>query len=168
MNRILALLIVVSFLSAEVYAHPGEQTDCPQQRLDKIDPRVPVPLLPHMALHQKQNMREHLEAVQGVTIGIANSDFNSIALAASRMGYTEEMASMCQHMGAGAKGFTEKALSFHKSADRIADAAKQKDMNGVLRQLSETLTHCTSCHTTFRQQIVTDSEMRRILGGASH
>lgn len=31
--------------------------------LDGMDTRAPVPLLPMMANHQKQNMRAHLQAV---------------------------------------------------------------------------------------------------------
>ena len=34
--------------------------------LDSMDTRVPVPLLPMMANHQKQNMRDHLHAVQEI------------------------------------------------------------------------------------------------------
>nr|MBP9088338.1 hypothetical protein [Kofleriaceae bacterium] len=37
-----------------------------QGMLDQLDTRKPMPLLPMMANHQKQNMREHLEAVQGI------------------------------------------------------------------------------------------------------
>lgn len=90
-----------------------------------IDVRIPVPLLPKMALHQKQNMREHLESVQGVIDGLTRKDFRAIEASASKMGFTEEMGRMCERMGAGAPGFTEQALSFHKSADLIAAAARK-------------------------------------------
>jgi cytochrome c553 len=59
-------------------------------------------------------------------------------------------------MGAGAPGFTEAALRFHHTADSIAEAAKQKDAQGVLAALGATLSTCTSCHATFKQEVVDD------------
>lgn len=60
-------------------------------------------------------------------------------------------------MGAGAPGFTEAALHFHHTADTIADAAKQKDVQGVLAALNATLATCTSCHSSFKQEVVDDA-----------
>jgi len=126
----------------------------PSEVLDQLDRRRPLPLLPMMAQHQKQNMREHLEAVQAVVAAAAVNDFAKVALAADRMGFSETMGRMCEHMGAGAPGFTEQAIAFHHTADEISTAAKQKDGPGVLGALSKTLTACTSCHETFKQQLV--------------
>jgi DNA-binding MarR family transcriptional regulator len=39
--------------------------------LDRMDTRAPVPLLPMMANHQKQNMRDHLVAVQEIVAALA-------------------------------------------------------------------------------------------------
>jgi cytochrome c556 len=143
----------------------------PTTELNQLDKRIPVPLLPHMALHQKQNMREHLESVQGIIAGLSKKDFKAIAESASKMGFTPEMGQMCEHMGAGAAGFTEKAIHFHKTADTIVLAAKHRDQKGVLTALKGTLTQCTSCHATYRQQIV-DEEMMKVfvdkLSGHSH
>ena len=50
-----------------------------RQALDRIDERTPLPLLPMMALHQKQNMREHLQAVQGITAALAIGDFVAVS-----------------------------------------------------------------------------------------
>ncbi len=69
---------------------------------DSMDTRVPVPLLPVMANHQKQNMREHLAAVQGIVGAIETRDFDAISRAASSIGYSEQMGQMCTHMGTGA------------------------------------------------------------------
>lgn len=128
-----------------------------QTTLDTFDKRTPVPLLPMMANHQKQNMRDHLAAVQEITAGINANDFPAIEHAAARMGFSEQMGQMCTHMGAGAPGFTERALHFHHTADTIVGAAKQKDMKAVLTALDTTLTTCTSCHATFKQQVVDDA-----------
>jgi len=122
--------------------------------LDRLDGRRPVPLLPHMAQHQKENMREHLEAVQGVVAAAAVSDFEKVAESAKRMGFSESMGRMCEHMGAAAPGFTEQALAFHHTADEIAAAATRQDGAAVLAALSKTLQACTTCHTTYKQQLV--------------
>lgn len=126
----------------------------PIEALDKLDQRRPVPLLPVMAQHQKENMREHLEAVQEVVAAAATGDFDKVAVAAKRMGYSESMGRMCEHMGAGAPGFTEQALSFHQTADEIGAAAAKRDGAGVLAALSKTLSACTACHSTYKQQLV--------------
>lgn len=125
------------------------------EALDRLDQRRPVPLLPMMAQHQKESMREHLEAVQAVVAAAAVSDFEQIAVAAKRMGFSESMGRMCEHMGAAAPGFTEQALAFHHTADDIASAATRRDGPAVLAALSKTLTACTSCHAAFKQQLVT-------------
>jgi hypothetical protein len=75
--------------------------------LDKMDTRAPVPLLPMMANHQKQNMRDHLVAVQQIVAAIAADDFAGIEKAAARIGFSEQMGQMCTHMGTGAPGFAE-------------------------------------------------------------
>jgi len=126
----------------------------PGDELDRLDQRRAVPLLPMMAQHQKQNMREHLEAVQEVVAAASVSDFDRVASAAKRLGYSDAMGRMCEHMGAGAPGFTEQAIAFHHTADEIAAAAVRRDSAGVLSSLSKTLAACTACHASFKQRLV--------------
>ncbi len=134
----------------------------PHAALDRLDGRRAVPLLPMMANHQKQNMRDHLLAVQQIIAALAADDFAAVEKAAGRIGFSEQMGQMCTHMGAGAPGFTETALDFHHTADGIAQAARERDREAVLRALSATLQTCTSCHATWRQQIVDDAEWARV------
>jgi hypothetical protein len=122
--------------------------------LDALDSRTPVPLLPMMANHQKQNMRDHLLAVQEIIAALATRDFTAIQKSAGRIGYSEQMGQMCTHMGAGASGFTETALEFHHVADTISQAAKKQDSDAVLAALTRTLSTCTSCHARFKQRVV--------------
>jgi hypothetical protein len=132
-----------------------------QEALDRMDSRVPVPLLPMMATHQKQNMRDHLRAVQEIVLGAATDDFAAIESAARRIGFSEQMGAMCTHMGAGAPGFTEQALAFHHTADTIGVAAHRRDRRGVMRALGTTLQACTGCHETFRQRVVDEASWSR-------
>jgi hypothetical protein len=122
-----------------------------------MDTRSPVPLLAMMANHQKENMRDHLIAVQEIVAAVGTKDFVAIENSAGRIGYSDQMGQMCTHMGAGAPGFTEQALNFHRTADKIGEAAKRHDPDAVMKALSETLATCTSCHAMFKQQIVDDT-----------
>lgn len=142
-------------VQASAHPRPSPPELTPSAALDQLDQRRPVPLLPMMAQHQKQNMREHLEAVQEVVAAAAMNDYEKVAVAAKRMGYSETMGRMCEHMGAGAPGFTEQALAFHHSADDVAAAAAKRDGSAVMSALSKTLNACTNCHATFKQKLVT-------------
>jgi hypothetical protein len=119
-----------------------------------MDTRIAVPLLPMMANHQRQNMRDHLLAVQEIVVAAAAEDFAAVERAAGRIGYSEQMGQMCTHMGAGAPDFTVQALKFHHTADTITGAARQHDRVAVMQALGATLQTCTGCHATFRQSVV--------------
>jgi hypothetical protein len=127
-----------------------------------MDTRIPIPLLPMMANHQKQNMRDHLLAVQEIVTALATEDYPGIEKAAGRIGFSEQMGQMCTHMGAGAPGFTEQALAFHHTADRITAAAKARDRRRVLTEFAATLQTCTACHATWKQQVVDEATWSRV------
>jgi len=135
--------------------------------LDRLDTRTAVPLLPMMANHQKQNMRDHLVAVQEIVAALASEDFAGVEKAAGRIGFSEQMGQMCTHMGAGAPGFTERALEFHHTADRIAVAAREHDKTRVLSELGVTLSTCTSCHATWKQQVVDEPTWQNLTSSAA-
>jgi hypothetical protein len=142
-------------VTPEASAHPTTFSPSnASEALDNLDRRRPVPLLPMMAQHQKQNMREHLEAVQEIVAAVAAGDFDGAGVSAKRMGYSETMGRMCEHMGAGAPGFSEQAVAFHHTADEIVAAAAKQDGPAVLAALSKTLRACTTCHATYKQRLV--------------
>lgn len=155
----LGFLIVIPFLLPAV----GSE-DHPQPPAAGLDTRTPVPMTALMSHHQLMHMRNHLQAVQEIVAGLETGDFAAIEKAAAGIGYTEQMAMMCAHMGAGAKGFTDVAISFHRSADVVAEAARKLDARQVTTLLSQTLGHCVGCHATFRQQIVAPAEWERLTG----
>jgi hypothetical protein len=138
----------------------------PSEQLDRLDARTPLPLLPAMANHQKQSMREHLEAVQAIVAAISSSDFDAARRAASRIGLSEQMGQMCSHMGAAAPGFTERAIEFHQTADRITAAAQARDGAALLTAFSATLQTCTSCHAAWKQQVVDEPTWQRLVAAA--
>lgn len=122
-----------------------------------MDTRAPVPLLPRMAHHQKQNMRDHLVAVQEIVTAMTTDDFAAVERAAGRIGFSEQMGQTCTHMGAGAPGFSDLALNFHHTADAIGKAARRGDRVAVTAALGATLQTCTSCHAAFRQSVVDEA-----------
>lgn len=124
------------------------------EALASMDPRKPVPLMPMMAWHQKQNMNDHLAAVQAIVEGTARDDWSGVAEAAKRIGSSPRMQQMCEHMGAGADGFAEAGVEFHRRADGILAAAERADGAGVLAATASTLSACVSCHATYRQEVV--------------
>jgi hypothetical protein len=124
--------------------------------LDDMDPRRPLPLRPMMALHQKDNMRDHLAAVQEIVAALASGDFTGVERGAARIGPSSQMSQTCDHMGAAAPGFVTQALAFHEVAGQIIDAAKAQDQGRVLSALGATLQACTGCHATWKQQVVDD------------
>jgi hypothetical protein len=136
-------------ISAPVASRPK-----PADELARLDSRKPIPLLPMMANHQRQNMRDHLVAVQEILGALSKDDFKAVSTSAGRLGYSETMGNMCKHMGSGAPGFADAALAFHHAADTIAVAAAQRSHKKVLVSLSETLGHCTSCHAAWKQEVV--------------
>ncbi len=155
---------------------PSMASCAPLEQLMAMDTRRPVPLQPMMAWHQKQNMMEHLVAIERITDALAREDWNAVAEASAPIGSSPQMQQMCQHMGAGADGFTELALDFHRRADQIGAAARAQDGAAVLRAMSSTLKACTSCHATYRQDVVdaatwqqrTGSAHRPAMNGAMH
>ena len=142
--------------SAPLHADAASSLEAyaPIAELSAMDKRTPVPLQPMMAWHQKRNMQQHLEAIQLIIDALSRDDWKAIAEAATQIESSPQMQQTCEHMGAGAPGFTELALDFHRRADAIGEAAAARDGAAVLRATSSTLAACTSCHATYRQEVV--------------
>ena len=142
--------------------HAAPHHAAPPADLSAYDQRRPLPLLPMMAAHQREQMRGHLEAVQALTGALAAEDWAAAEAAALQLGTSPQMEQTCTHMGAAAEGFTEQALAFHQRADEIAAAVRAHDSAASLRALSRTLQDCTTCHATWRQEIVSQAEYDRL------
>ena len=168
MQRQLTLLAALALFACTREApSPTPKVPTAAQTLDELDARAPVPLLPMMANHQKQNMRGHLVAVQDIIAALATDDFAAVEKAAARIGFSAQMGVQCTHMGAGAPGFTEQALAFHHTADRIGEAARARDKPRALTELSATLTACTHCHQAWKQQVVDEPTWKKLTSAAA-
>ncbi|GMU45670.1 MAG: hypothetical protein AMXMBFR26_04520 [Porticoccaceae bacterium] len=147
------------FFGCVVAAAPADHAGTPAARGDA---RQPLYLLPMMAEHQKQNMRDHLAAVNGIVAALAKGDFAAVNAAAKKLGTTPEMQQMCLNFGAATPGFSERALAFHATADTISAAADSADTQKVLGALNATLDRCVSCHAVYRQEVVDQERWRQI------
>ena len=105
----------------------------PQAQLADMDHRTPVPLQPMMAWHQKQNMMDHLVAIQRITDGLARDDWDAVAEASKLIESSPQMQQMCQHMGAGAEGFTKRErLSLERERNKLTlSLGGIREMGGV-------------------------------------
>ncbi len=141
-------------------ASPAVSTSAsdPRDQAEAMDTRTPVPLTPMMATHQKEQMRDHLVAVDEIVTALATDDWPTMQSAAARLGSSPENTMMCEHMGAATPGFTGRGLEFHHTADALSTAAQAQDHAGVVKALAATLSACTKCHADFRQDIVTGPE----------
>jgi cytochrome c556 len=155
---LLGILLLVASLGAHTHADEDSGT-VPQSANDR---RNPLPLLATMAEHQKQNMREHLAAVQAIIAAVSRDDMDGVAKASARIGYSAAMGQMCEHMGAATPGFAPMALNFHHTADGIGEAARRGDRAGVLTALDQTLQTCVACHAAYRQEVVDEPTWKRL------
>lgn len=161
------LLFIAALVMLPVASGPARAEEQSTMSQSAGDTRQPLPLPAMMAEHQKQNMREHLAAVQAIVAAIGVGDMDAVAKAAARIGYSPSMAQMCEHMGAAAPGFTVMALDFHRTADTIGDAARRGDRAGVLSALDRTLQTCVSCHAAYRQQVVDEETWKKLTAAAT-
>ncbi len=157
-------LSILLFMTGACQRSESSLISSPQQQLDEMDQRQPIPLVPMMANHQKESMRDHLVVVQEIMQALAVRDFAAIEKSAARIAYSEQQAQRCSHMGSGAPGFPETGVDFHRTADTIIAAAKSKDLDKTLSALSNTLAKCTACHSRFRQDVVSEKEWKGLTG----
>jgi len=145
---------------------PSKSSTAAVTEMPSLDHRTPLPLLPMMAEHQKQQMRGHLVAVHDIVAALSTDDFAAVEEASKKIGFSDSMGRMCNHLGAGAPAFAATAVSFHHTADTIGAAAKKKDRGSVLAALTTTLDACTSCHATYKQQVVDEATWNQLTGAA--
>ena len=165
-------LVLVAAISAGCSSSSAETSEPPAHAVDhptmgSMDSRMPLPLTAMMAGHQKQEMRDHLRVIQEVTTALATDDFDAIAKSASRIGWSEQQAAMCKHMGAGAPGFATVGETFHHTADGIIEAARKHDHAAVTTALGATLATCVGCHDSYRQDVVDDAAFAKLGGSAT-
>lgn len=134
-----------------------------QSRMSKsIDTRTPLPMTAMMSAHQLSMMRDHLEAVQAIVQAMGTKNYKAMEEASKRLASSPQMTMMCNHMGKGSSGYPEMGLALHKAADRLVVDAKNKNYQQFVKNLGTTLKTCTSCHSTYRQKIISEEEFNKL------
>ena len=100
-------------------------------------------------------MRQFLSGLQQITDALSRDDMETVASEARTLG-----VAMSHHMPADLKQalpqeFRKLGHSVHSHFDQIAlDAESLGDPAHTLSQLSETLSGCVACHSTYQIQVV--------------
>ncbi len=152
-KNIFSTVFILLLYAVPVYAQSEKEVIVNHRMMmnDTInDKRISLNLPPHMKVHQLENMRSHVEAVQAIIGLIAEQNFiKASEVAHTKLGLTAEMKRMCSMFNN--EGFRTLGFQFHKSADELAETLKTKDMKKSLQALQNTMGYCVQCHATFRQ-----------------
>jgi len=100
--------------------------------------------------HQLSNMREHLAAISEIVQLMNSAKYDEASVIASeKLGLTLEKNSMCGSFKN--QSFEQMGVTFHKSADALAQTLKTKDNKKSMMALEKVLNGCVLCHSTFKQ-----------------
>ena len=120
------------------------------------DARVLVKYPPDLIEHTLANMRDHLLAVQEITVSLAQGQTDKAAkIAEGRLG----MTSLPLHGAQDVAPFMPQAMqdagsAMHRAASRFAieatDAGVSGDLKPAVAALGEVLGACNSCHAQFK------------------
>lgn len=130
-------------------------------KVSSLDKRRPVKMTEEMAEHQLKNMRDHLESITAIVVAMGTRDFKKMEKESTRLASSPKMKLMCENMGKATPGFTQMGLVLHSTADKLVHAAKKKDYGLFVKKLGATLRTCTSCHSAFKQKIVSQEELHK-------
>jgi len=96
-------------------------------------------------------MRGFLEAVEAISIGLADEDLKAVAKAAHDVGMANAQGVPTALMGKLPLEFKTLGHATHAAFDDLSmEAQDMGDGQEVIRKLGTLLSNCTSCHATFR------------------
>lgn len=118
------------------------------------DRRAPIEVDPAQQEMILEEMRDYVVALQKITSGLANLDFDPVAEAAASMGRGRMTGERRQMAMALPEHFRMMGMSVHDDFDAIArDAEALGDVSHTLEQLSAALAKCAGCHSAFRLEL---------------
>lgn len=138
------------------------------------DGREVVPFPPEMRSQQLRNMRDHVQALDGILGQLAAANYDGAAqIATERLGLDSPSAAGCKPTDAGApppaKGSMDEmmalympaamrslGLAMHTAASTFAvtahNAAETGDAKAAYAALAEVTHNCVACHSAYRLQ----------------
>ncbi|MBF0610712.1 MAG: cytochrome c [Magnetococcales bacterium] len=120
------------------------------------DARTPVQLPGELKQHMLANMRDHMLALQEITTGLSQSEFDKVAtIAEERLGVSSGKRHGAHQVAAYMPaGMSQIGGATHQAASRLALAAQDAGVTGdtkpVLAALAEVMIGCVACHGAYR------------------
>jgi cytochrome c556 len=137
-NLMLATLLLASSTAAMAAGQDG------------VDSRYPVPVSPGESVQQKVEMRSNLVALRATLARLADKDFEGVEKALHTLDHGGPKDT---RPGASTPAFRMLEREFEEHVNKTIAAARDANTEVVLRQLSETMAYCQSCHMSFRQEV---------------
>lgn len=137
------------------------------------DRRELVAFPPEMRAQQLRNMRDHVEALDGILTELGEGNYDAAArIASDRLGLDSPSAAACNPKDAGAsaaKGSMDEmmdlympaamrsiGLAMHTAASKFASdaqkAAASGDAGAAYQALGQVTHNCVACHSAYRLQ----------------
>lgn len=148
MKKILAVFtVLLAFIAATATA-------------SEIDKRQVLTLNELQRDHILTEMRALLSGTQRILEALSKEDMLAVA------GHARALGMGMAHKGENhlqsvlPKEFMQLGMSVHKAFDEIAaDAESRKDPRHTLRQLSESMMKCSTCHVTYQIRVTEQSNV---------
>jgi len=104
-------------------------------------------------------MRTFLDSVQQITQGLADSDFETVAKAARKVGRAAQQGMPSSLIGKLPLEFKKMGFDTHAQFTQLALDAKQLGDDALsLGQLGALLQNCVACHATYKFELIKDSQ----------
>lgn len=154
-STFILLLVLVSVMTMRFIVMGKTDTNV---AANALDPRIAVIMTEQEKVYVLHEMRGLLEGVQEIIAAIRTNDMNKISTVARSLGRNVADDAPAGLMGKLPLDFKTLGLGTHASFDQISVTARDPEkMDLVLLQLSNVMTNCVACHSTY--QIKTDKEL---------
>ena len=116
------------------------------------DGRQLVQLPEKMQQHMLANMRDHLEAINGILFHLANNELDAAAqLAEQNLGMSSLESHGAEHMAKFMpEGMRRAGTAMHRAASHFALTAQEGELLPAVKSLAEVTKTCVSCHAVYR------------------
>ncbi len=119
-----------------------------------IDGRTAILLEEGERARVLKEMRQFLVGIQAITEALASDDMETVAQAARSMGAEKAEAASMSMMAKLPIEFKKLGFGVHSDFDQMADdAAKLKDNQHTLTQLSAIMNKCVACHSAYQLKV---------------
>lgn len=105
-----------------------------------------------MQQHMLANMREHLQAINGILFHLANNELDAAAqLAEQDLGMSSLESHGAEHMAKFMpEGMRRAGTAMHTAASHFALTAQEGELLPAVKSLAEVTKTCVSCHAVYR------------------